>query len=44
MEDARGQVTTSDREYDLCPRCRKLLERAGYKLPPRPRIPWRRPR
>jgi archaemetzincin len=43
MEDAEGSVLTTDREYDLCPRCRDLLHRAGYVLPTTPRIPWPRP-
>ena len=42
MEDARGTVLTCDREYDLCPRCREQLERAGYRLPSGT-IPWPRP-
>jgi archaemetzincin len=44
MEDARGKVTTSDREYDLCPRCRARIRRAGHTIPAHPEIPWRRPR
>lgn len=44
MEDAEGQVASTDREYDLCPRCRALLAQAGRAAPPEPRIPWPRPR
>src|SRR5262245_34294471 len=44
MEDAEGRVATCDREYDFCPRCRKLLAEAGRALPATPKIPWPRPR
>ncbi|MEZ4219411.1 MAG: zinc-dependent metalloprotease family protein [Polyangiaceae bacterium] len=30
MEDAKGSVLTSDREYDLCTDCRDKLSRRGY--------------
>ena len=43
MEDAKGSVTTSDREYDICPICRKRLLESGYQLPDSPKIPWPRP-
>ncbi len=43
MEDARGKVATTDGEYDYCPRCRKRLHDSGYRLPPKPKIPWPRP-
>lgn len=43
MEDARGTNTTTDREYVLCPRCRQLLARRGFNLPPNPSPPWPRP-
>lgn len=43
MEDARGLVATSDREYDLCSRCRRLVAEAGHPLPVAPRFPWPRP-
>jgi archaemetzincin len=43
MEDAEGLVTTCDREYDFCARCRKLLADAGRALPAAPAIPWPRP-
>ncbi len=43
MEDAEGSVLSTDREYDLCPRCRGLLRQAGYVLPPSPTLPWPRP-
>ena len=40
MEDARGSVLTTDREQDLCPRCRQRLRRRGHPLPEHPRLPW----
>ncbi|MBN1611910.1 MAG: hypothetical protein JW940_35090 [Polyangiaceae bacterium] len=43
MEDARGSVLTTDREYDLCARCRAALERAGHRLSHDHAIPWPRP-
>jgi archaemetzincin len=43
MEDARGKVATSDREYDICPRCREALRRQGRALPATPAIPWPKP-
>jgi archaemetzincin len=43
MEDAQGTNTTTDREYVLCPRCRALLARAGFTLPPNPVPPWPEP-
>lgn len=43
MEDAEGTVLTTDREYDLCPRCRKLLLQAGHAIPATPNIPWPKP-
>lgn len=43
MEDARGTNTTTDREYLLCPRCRRLLAQRGITLPPNPQPPWPRP-
>jgi archaemetzincin len=43
MEDAEGQVTTCDREYDFCRRCRGLVAATGQPLPSSPRIPWPRP-
>ncbi len=44
MEDARGTVLTTDREYDLCADCRQRLIQLGYRLvgdeiP----IPWPKP-
>jgi archaemetzincin len=42
MEDAKGKVATSDREYDLCSECRRLLSRAGYALEEARAIPWPR--
>lgn len=44
MEDARGKVATCDREYDICPRCRAKLRKAGRAIPKSPKIPWPRPR
>ena len=44
MEDARGKVTTCDREYDLCSSCRAQLKRAGYTIPAEPELPWPRPK
>jgi predicted Zn-dependent protease len=44
MEDARGTVFTTDREYDLCPDCRRQLKQAGYALTgPEVPIPWPKP-
>jgi archaemetzincin len=43
MEDARGSVLTTDREYDLCARCRKALVLAGHELSHDQVIPWPRP-
>lgn len=44
MEDARGKVSTCDREYDLCASCRRKLKLSGYRLPAKPKIPWSKPR
>lgn len=43
MHDGEGTVLTTDREYDLCSRCRRLLQQAGRSLPASPHIPWPRP-
>ena len=43
MEDARGTVSTTDTEYDLCHDCRAKLEAAGYPLATGKTIPWPRP-
>jgi len=44
MEDARGTVFTTDREYDLCSNCRLRLKQAGHALTgPEVEIPWPRP-
>lgn len=43
MEDAEGSVLTTDREYELCRRCRAQLQAAGYVLPATPTLPWPRP-
>lgn len=44
VRDAEGQVARSDEEYDLCAKCRGLLERAGRRIPEHPRIPWAKPK
>ena len=44
MEDARGKVATSDREYDICQRCRAKLRAWRRPIPAKPEIPWPRPR
>lgn len=43
MEDAKGTVSTTDREYDLCARCRAALLASGRKIPESPKIPWPQP-
>jgi archaemetzincin len=43
MEDAGGLVSTCDREYDICSRCRSMLRASGHALPDQPHIPWPRP-
>ena len=43
MEDAQGTVTTSDREYDLCPACRSRLASLGRAARNGPEIPWPKP-
>lgn len=43
MEDARGKVSTCDREHDICPRCRAQLKKAGRAIPEQPEIPWPKP-
>ena len=43
MEDAQGSVLTTDREYNLCSKCRSTLKGSGYRLPADPQIPWSRP-
>jgi archaemetzincin len=43
MEDAGGQVSTCDREFDICTHCRSKLRASGYALPDQPHIPWPRP-
>jgi archaemetzincin len=42
MEDAKGKVATSDREYDLCADCRLILSRAGHAVDEACAIPWPR--
>jgi hypothetical protein len=36
-------VATTDREYDLCPRCRQRLIAKGHELSDSPDVPWPRP-
>lgn len=44
MEDAKGSVTTTDREYDLCGDCRRELASRGVgRAEPAAEIPWPRP-
>jgi archaemetzincin len=43
MEDARGTVTTTDREYDLCVHCRQKLRRMGRAARNDTEPPWPRP-
>jgi archaemetzincin len=43
MEDGKGTVFTTDREYDLCPNCRRRLESIGRTARNNPTIPWPRP-
>jgi archaemetzincin len=43
MEDAQGKVATTDREYDLCTRCRQRLMASGYELDASSAIPWPKP-
>jgi archaemetzincin len=40
MEDARGTVTTTDREYDLCGRCRQRLAKWGRAARSDATPPW----
>jgi archaemetzincin len=41
MQDGRGSVLTTDREYDLCAAlCRPRLLRAGYALSDSRDVPW----
>jgi hypothetical protein len=40
MDDAEGKVATTDREHDLCPRCRAALRERGRTLPALPALPW----
>jgi archaemetzincin len=43
MEDAKGSVTTTDREYDLCAQCRKTLISWGRAARDNPSVPWAKP-
>ena len=40
MEDAEGQVVTTDREHDLCADCRAKLAAHGRVLPSVTALPW----
>jgi archaemetzincin len=41
MEDARGSVASTDREFDLCENCRKLAAR--FVVPSEGTFPWSKP-
>jgi archaemetzincin len=44
LEDARGTVLTTDREYDLCSDCRQRLAQLGFRLVGEEvPIPWPKP-
>jgi archaemetzincin len=43
MEDARGSVLTTDREYNLCEHCRNRLQKLGRAALEHPSIPWPKP-
>lgn len=43
MEDARGTVATTDREYDLCAACRQELAALGREARGDVKPPWPRP-
>lgn len=43
MEDGKGSVFTTDREYDLCSTCRERLGRANLLRVPRVEPPWPKP-
>lgn len=43
MEDAMGKVATTDREVDLCERCRAELKRRGRPVQAVTELPWPRP-
>jgi len=43
MEDARGQLRTCERAFDICTHCRAQLKASGFVLPEQPNIPWPRP-
>jgi archaemetzincin len=43
MEDGKGSVLTSDREYDLCDSCRARLEGPALLRMPRETPPWPKP-
>jgi archaemetzincin len=40
MEDAMGQVVTTDRERDFCPRCRTLARQHGFTIADKPPAAW----
>jgi archaemetzincin len=44
MEDAMGKVTTTDRERDFCPLCRRLAKRNGFTIVENPAASWLRGR
>ena len=44
MEDAMGNVTTTDRERDFCPLCRGLAKRNGFTIVDNPAASWLRGR
>jgi len=43
LEDAMGKVSTTDREYDICNRCREELKTRGRSIPRATEIPWPKP-
>lgn len=43
MEDGRGSVLTTDREYDLCAACRGQVQSANLLRSPRVPPPWPQP-
>jgi len=40
MEDAMGEVVTTDRERDFCPRCRTLARQHGFTIAEKPAAAW----
>jgi archaemetzincin len=43
MEDADGLISTRDREFDICTRCRDKLRFSGYQLPDQTHMPQPQP-